>query len=116
MGKLIRLSRFITVAFAVQTGSAWASEQFSAQQAAELLKAQFPQARLYKQASRVTRVYGQPLAFGATPKESAEQFRLDQFRRQRSAVDRNERSFRVLRMAVNHVSRQFFTGAVVTEQ
>ena len=70
----------VVVALAVMAGSAWAGERISVEQAAELLSDQCPQARFYEQAGRVTRVYGQPFAYGDTPEASAERFRVEHHR------------------------------------
>jgi hypothetical protein len=65
-----------TIALAVLAGQAGAGERMPAQEAAQLLKADIPLVRLYEAGSRITRVYGQPLAFGLAPEDSAEQFLL----------------------------------------
>jgi hypothetical protein len=58
------------------TGTASAAERVAVQQAVATLKAQAPQAFVYEDGARITRVGGQPLAFGASPEQAAEQFRL----------------------------------------
>jgi hypothetical protein len=54
--------------------AAWGGDVIPVREAAQLLKAEFPQARLHEQGERITRVYGQPMATGAEPQESAERF------------------------------------------
>ena len=55
--------------------AAWAADPL-VQQAVADLKAQAPQALVYEEGSRITRVAGQPLAFGNSPEEAADLFRL----------------------------------------
>ncbi len=49
----------------------------SARAAAESFSRQFPQARLYRTSSAVTRVYGTAVAFGSSPQDSAGRFVAD---------------------------------------
>ncbi|UCG33496.1 MAG: hypothetical protein JSU68_02460, partial [Phycisphaerales bacterium] len=75
MRKLLCLLPVLVVGLAVLPGTAAAGETPTAQQAAIALKAELPQAKLYMVGPRVTRIYGQPMAFGTTPIDSAESFR-----------------------------------------
>jgi hypothetical protein len=60
----------------VLSGIGWAADVLPTQHAIDAMRAKLPQAKLHMVGQRVTRVFGQPLARGATPKLSAEQFRL----------------------------------------
>ncbi|MCP4251115.1 MAG: hypothetical protein GY778_29100, partial [bacterium] len=40
------------------------------------LQAEVPQVKAYEHGGRITRLYGRPMSFGATPEESVEMFRL----------------------------------------
>jgi len=59
---------------AQRTGAAWHSDLLGTQRAIAKLNAEAPQAIVYEEGSRITRVAGQPLAFGATPEASAAAF------------------------------------------
>ncbi|UCF34813.1 MAG: hypothetical protein JSV78_05805, partial [Phycisphaerales bacterium] len=61
----------------VLVGESEAGVPPDAEMAMRSLQSQAPQARFMLTGSRFTRVYGQPLSFGSSAQESAEQFRLD---------------------------------------
>ena len=76
MGRLIGSSLVLVVVFVFVAQVGWAAEPGATQQAVERLRAEVPQVGLYEWGSRITRVYGRPLAFGACAEDSAELFRL----------------------------------------
>lgn len=70
-----KLSRFTVISVITMTGvsAAWAVDG-AARDAVESMRLEIPTVQIYEQADRVTRVYGPPLAQGATAEESAELF------------------------------------------
>ena len=74
-----RLTKSIGVLLVLTGGvsTAWAAEPVAGREAVANLKAAAPQAIIHHEGPRITRVGGQPLAFGATPQEAAEQFRKE---------------------------------------
>ena len=65
----------VILVLAAGTRAAWAAGPRVGQEAVANLKAAAPQAIVYQESSRIKRIGGQPLAFGRTPREAAEQFR-----------------------------------------
>jgi hypothetical protein len=76
MRKLIGLCSIVAIGTVVIAGNAWAGQRPQVQAALDTLRAQVPQVRLHEEGTLITRVYGAPLAFGATPDESAELFAI----------------------------------------
>ena len=76
MRRLTCLVSVVAVGLVISPGAARAGDIPTAQQAVLALRAELPQARVYMTGPRVTRIYGQPLASGTTPVDSAESFRL----------------------------------------
>lgn len=77
MHKLAGIGVFALAILALGVGAGFAAEVPATHAAKQRLKADLPQVRFYESGQRVGRVYGQPLAFGAIPEESAERFRVD---------------------------------------
>jgi len=77
MRKLSGFCILVAVGFTTANAVAAGSEPVGVQQALQRLRADIPLVRLYQQGARVTRIYGQPLSYGLTPQDAAEQFVLN---------------------------------------
>ena len=74
MRMLISRGSLTIVAAVTLVTAAWAADMTPAQEAAQMLQAEFPQTQIYRQGELVTRIYGQPMTTGSGPEESAELF------------------------------------------